>query len=457
MKSSPNESVTWVPVKTRSADEKVPVLCLVGCAGPLTKSLRKRLVVFDDRLVLGRKIRNDDGVQAWQLDDRMASSQHAMIELAEDGYYLDDLDSTNGTIVDGRAVTTTATRLRDGALIFIGSHVFVFRLVSRQQLRAIMAELETPVGPVATCSPALAVTLTRLRVLSQTPEHILLIGETGTGKDVYANAVHRISGRTGPFVAVNCAAMPRELVESELFGYLRGAHSQATTSKPGLIEVAEGGTLFLDEIGEMSPQLQTKLLRFLQDRTVTPLGGTKSRYIDVRVVAASSTEIREDSSGSGIRLDLLARLGAEPIRLPALRYRIEDLGALITHFMEEPELPLSPTAFQQLSLYSWPGNTRELQLAIRAAQVLGKSANLIDLESLPRVISVPGARLTTPAPAPPSSVAPTAEELSALMNKFHGNMMKVSRALEHQPRVVYRWVKRYGLQPDAFRQKEPRT
>ena len=138
------------------------------------------------------------------------------------------------------------------------------------------------------------------------------------------------SGRKGRFVAINCAAIPRELVERELFGYARGAHSQAAMAKPGIIEEAEGGTLFLDEIGEMAPELQTKLLRFTQDRMLAPVGGVRARRIETRIVAATSRTAAPSQSGSlGLRADLAARLGAEPIRIPPLRERVEDLGALV--------------------------------------------------------------------------------------------------------------------------------
>ena len=149
-------------------------------------------------------------------------------------------------------------------------------------------ELVTPLGPVATVSPALAVACDRLRRLAPSESELFIVGETGVGKEVYARAVHDASGRKGRFMAINCAAIPRDLVESELFGYRQGAHSTAHAAKPGLIEEAEGGTLFLDEIGEMTGEAQIKLLRFLQDRELTPLGATRPRRMDVRIVAATN-------------------------------------------------------------------------------------------------------------------------------------------------------------------------
>src|SRR5262249_54949685 len=145
-----------------------------------------------------------------------------------------------------------------------------------------------PFGPIPLLSPVMVPVLDKLRRLAVGNGEILLVGETGVGKEVYARAVHEASGRTGRFVAVNCAAIPQERVETELFGYVRGAHSQARENKTGLVEEADGGTLFLDEIGEMSPYLQAKLLRFAQDRLLTPIGGTQPRHIDARILAATN-------------------------------------------------------------------------------------------------------------------------------------------------------------------------
>ena len=185
---------------------------------------------------------------------------------------------------------------------------------------------------MATASPSLAVACDRLRRLAASEGELFIVGETGVGKEVYARAVHEASKRKGKFVAINCAAIPRELVESELFGYRAGAHSTAHQAKAGLIEEAEGGTLFLDEIGEMTPEAQIKILRFLQDRELTPLGSTRPRRMDVRIIAATNRTVVGPGK-SGLRDDIVARLGAAPIHLPPLRNRIEDLGALIGHFL----------------------------------------------------------------------------------------------------------------------------
>src|SRR5262249_50211185 len=157
------------------------------------------------------------------------------------------LGSTNGTTLDGRAITTAPVQLHEGTVLFLGSHVLVFRAVTAAEVAAVEADLASPFAPVPTLSPVLAVTCSKLRKLAPSSSELLLLGETGAGKEVFAEAIHAASGRKGPLVAINCAALPRELVESELFGYERGAHSTAKGRKEGLIETAEEGTLFLDE------------------------------------------------------------------------------------------------------------------------------------------------------------------------------------------------------------------
>jgi len=258
-----------------------------------------------------------------------------------------------------------------------------------------------------------------------------------------------VSGRKGRFVAVNCAAIPRELVESELFGYARGAHSQAAVAKPGIIEEAEGGTLFLDEIGEMAPGLQTKLLRFTQDRLLVPVGGVHPRRIETRIVAATSRTGPPTESG-GLRADLAQRLGAEPIRIPPLRERIEDLGALAAYLIGDRSKPFELAAFQSLCLYAWPGNVRELGKVLTAAEALARGEEQIGFDHLPATISA-APRLRSASGRRKARPPPTAAEIEALLRRFRGNMMRVARELDRKPALVYRWAKKFGLAVDAFR------
>jgi two-component system NtrC family response regulator len=291
-------------------------------------------------------------------DDRLLSREHLRITRTSRGYEIEDLGSTNGTFLDGPRVERP-TRLSSGALVLFGNQVAVFRLVADAELSALAQDAAAPFGLVSTASPALALIYARLRKLARTDAELLLVGETGVGKEVCARAIHRASGRRGRFVAINCTALPGSLVESELFGYLAGAHSTARTAKPGLVEAADGGTLLLDEIGDMAPELQTKIFRFLQDRTFSPLGSTKPRRVDVRVIAATTRQAIGLGAGA-LRGDLVARLGAEPIAIPPLRKRPEEILPLVERFAEGTLREIEPAAVRALCLYGWPLNVREL-------------------------------------------------------------------------------------------------
>jgi two-component system NtrC family response regulator len=393
------------------------------------------------------------------LEDGLVSGQHARLTRGAGGYDLEDLGSKNGTWVDNQRLEAKdgKVRLRDGALIFFGNHVAVFRMVSQIELEAIKAELVAPFGPVATASPALAVACDRLRRLAASDGELLIVGETGVGKEVYARAVHEASGRKGRFVAINCAAIPRDLVESELFGYRQGAHSTAHQAKAGLIEEAEGGTLFLDEIGEMTPEAQIKILRFLQDRELTPLGSTRPRRMDVRIVAATNRTAAGPGKGpGGLRDDIVARLGAAPIHLPPLRNRIEDLGALIGHFLARAgaRCKFEQPAFRALALHAWPLNVRELEKIISTAAVLTGGDKPIALRDLPepiaRVLTAPSAGSARRANGP----SPTPAQIEESLRRYEGNVADVSRELGKHRAAVWRWIKKFGLDPQKFRRND---
>ena len=384
-----------------------------------------------------------------QVADQLLSRRHLRIVGRKGGYNVEDLGSLNGSYLDGRRLDK-ATTLSDGCILLFGSHAGVFRRVTDAESAALAEEAASPLGPVATLSPALALTLAKLRRLARTENELLLVGETGVGKEVYARAIHRASGRGGPFVAINCAALPADLVESELFGYAPGAHSTAIKSKPGLVEAAEGGTLLLDEIGDMPPEFQGKIFRFLQDRLVTPLGSTTCRRVDVRILAATS-RLGGGNNSHPLRSDLVARLGAEPIRIPPLRERPEDIGPLAAHFAAGAVDAVEPAAFRALTLYGWPLNIRELEKAIKHAVALSPDRRL-RLEHLPTTVQgalergAPIATRRKPRPAPARS------ELERLLRQHRGNVSEVARSLDRKWAVVGRWLARHELRPEQFRQ-----
>jgi transcriptional regulator with PAS, ATPase and Fis domain len=434
------------------------VLLMVGSGESPGLPARTRLQFVGEELAIGRRPPETPraGELALVLHDTLVSAQHARVLRTPGGYELEDLGSKNGTWVDNVRVEGRL-RLRDGALVFLGNHVAVFRLTSSLEIEAMKAELTTPLGPVATTSPTLSMACDRLRRLAASDSELLILGDTGVGKEVYARAVHQTSGRGGRFVAINCGAIPRELVESELFGYRQGAHSTAHQAKPGLIEEAEAGTLFLDEIGEMSAEAQIKLLRFLQDRELTPLGATRPRRIDVRIIAATNRTLPGSGSGagkspSGLRDDIVARLGAAPIHLPPLRSRLEDLGALIAYFLRDtPGVTLEQPAFRALCLHTWPLNVRELEKIITTAAVLSAGTKPIALRDLPDPIARALAAAVGVPARKASGRSPTAAELEELLRRHDGNVADVSRELGKHRAAVWRWIKKFGLGPRNFR------
>jgi transcriptional regulator with PAS, ATPase and Fis domain len=390
----------------------------------------------------------ENGGATLRLADRLISSRHFSVTRVEGAYALEDHNSTNGTTVDGRVVGGR-TRLHDGALVLVGHHGFVFRLATSAELRALEEDRQQPFGRVPTASPALALLLGRLRRLARSPAEILLCGETGVGKEVHANLIHEASGRRGPFVPIDCAAIPAELLESELYGYERGAHSTAHKPKKGLIEQAQGGTLFLDEIGEMPPTLQTKLLRFLQSREFVPLGGTTPRRVDVRVVAATNRAVGGPND-TALRSDILARLGADAVVLPPLRARLEDLPRLVRLFLGADRKPLSQAAFKSLCLHGWPRNVRELGKVIESALVLSQGSPWIELAHLPEAFA---SRLAVRPRRgrPGTGPKPARDELEALLRSHEGNVARVSASLSRHTASVWRWLKEYGLDPERYR------
>ena len=331
---TPNESVTWVPRnKPKDGPSHVPLLLIVGDSSGRIPPLRQRVTTFAGTLVVGRReaAKLETGQTSLVLPDRMVSGQHLAIGPApeEGSFEITDLSSTNGTVVDGEAVDSTV-KLRDGAVIFVGSHVMVFRVATVAQLSAIEEELSRPLGPVATVNPAFASVCKRIRKLAEAGQEFLLTGETGAGKEIYANAIHRgerpqRAVRGGQLRGAAARAGGERAVRLRARRALAGGDGEARHHRGR----REGGTLFLDEIGEMPPELQTKLLRFTQDRMLTPIGGDARRATSTRASSRRPAGTAPTESGSGgLRADLAARLGAEPIRIPPLRDRIEDLGAL---------------------------------------------------------------------------------------------------------------------------------
>jgi len=297
--------------------------------------------------------------------------------------------------------------------------------------RQLQRQLESRYGfeNIVGQSDALRATLEIVRKVADSEATVLVLGESGAGKELVARAIHYNSPRAArPFVAVNCGAIPEELLESELFGHVRGAFTGALRDRIGRFAAANGGTLFLDEIGDMSPQLQTKLLRALQEREFEPVGSSRTERVDVRIVAATNQNLPELIKARRFREDLYFRLAVVPIEVPALRQRREDVPLLVRHFVElqrraYPEIQgVTEAALKRLAEYDWPGNVRQLQALIERLSILRRSGWIDEADLPPEIVGH--------APGRPASVdlPPTGVDYEALVSAFEEDL--ILRALE---------------------------
>jgi DNA-binding NtrC family response regulator len=286
---------------------------------------------------------------------------------------------------------------------------------------------------------------------------VLLLGESGTGKELFARAIHSLSNRkNGPYVAINCAAIPRELLENELFGSERGAYTGSVARKMGKFEIAQGGTIFLDEVGDLDIALQAKLLRVLQDKTFERLGGTKTLSVDVRLIAASNVDLKKAIDKKEFREDLFYRLSVFPINIPPLRERREDIPELTAYFvkkycaeMKKPNKSISPEAISILDKYHWPGNVRELENTIERAIILCEGKRILP-EHLAIRISTPNEiRLREGAGLKEVGQYAQAEAERGLivrvLNQVRGNKRKAAQALKIDYTTLFEKIKKYSI------------
>ncbi len=306
-----------------------------------------------------------------------------------------------------------------------------------------------------------------LEKAAQVDATVLVLGETGTGKELAARAIHYHSARRERrFVAVNCGALPGELVESELFGHARGAFTGAATAKAGLFEEAEGGSIFLDEVGELPLPTQVKLNRVLQEREIRRVGDTAPTKVDVRVVAATHRDLREEVRAGRFREDLFYRLNVFTVRLPPLRERAEDVAPLAAHFLEKharavrrPFRGFAPEALRQLAGHGWPGNVRELENVVeRAVAVAG--GDVVGVEDLPPELAEapPGAAPAAALAALPyrDAIAEARDRVSrdylvALMKEFGGNVTRAAERAGMERESLHRLLRKHGLRSDDFK------
>ena len=324
----------------------------------------------------------------------------------------------------------------------------------KQQLSKRLEKAERQLAPVAQ-SRSMRNVRELVERLAPSDANVLLFGESGVGKEVIANQIHRLSRRAdGPMVKLNCAAFPPNMIESELFGYVKGAFTGAQNDFPGMISEASNGTLFLDEIAEMPADLQTRFLRVLQEREFRRLGSTKTIPVNFRLVAATNRPVGEVVRSGALRQDLYYRLNTFQIEIPPLRERPEDIPALVAVFLArfaaqlgKPEPSIAPEAFDRLLTYDWPGNVRELQNAIEYSVVLAEHA-VITLQELPREIQLPAVLHEARAAGAPASLNLDEQEKQVILlalAQAHGNKKKAAAILGiHRP-TLYSKMKHHGI------------
>jgi DNA-binding NtrC family response regulator len=444
-------------------------LVLVYAAG--TGAIPPVLELGTESRVLGREV----PLGGFAIDAPSVSRLHARIGLRDDGFVITDLGSRNGVIVNGRRVREAP--LVDGDIVRIGDALFRFLSEGARAFAEHYAAhprglpAPRPLGG-AVGGPTLARILEDVVTVARTELSILVQGETGTGKELIARAVHEASGREGIFCTLNCAAMPANLIESELFGHTRGAYTGADRDRSGYLRRAHQGTLMLDEIGDMPLEAQAKLLRVVESREVVPVGAERPIPIDVRFVCATHRDLGALVAEGKFRGDLFARLNGSTLRLPPLRARKEDLLPLVRQFWNET-LPGEPRfTFQfmvALAGYDWPYNVRELQTVIRRATAMAQGAPLDTphvTDPIRKTLEGYGSPATDPAVVTPEASArpsakdgapaprdraPARDDLVALLTRHRGNVAAVARELGKDRAQIHRWLHQHALSPDTFR------
>ena len=411
------------------------------------------------RTVLGRDFTCDVRLPGDQM-----SRQHAEITNESAMLVIADLKSMNGTYVDGSRISRAP--IDEGSVIRIGDWVGVVVKLAAEPDGACFQQII----PGYFGGPRTLATVEPLRKAATSDLSIVIEGETGTGKEGIARATHLWSGRKGPFIAVNCAALPETLAEGELFGYRKGAFTSADRSNPGFFQAANGGTLFLDEVGDLSSAIQPKLLRVLEQGEVTPLGEAKPVSIDVRVVVATQKPLPALVEEKRFRADLMARLDGLRIKLLPLRSRVEEVPYLFTHLLKPKSgaqaVPgVDATVVERLCCHRWPLNIREVTnlakrvMALHGREKMLKRSHLVALmsEPLPAPKNEPAAApVAPPSPEPTGLTAAEREErqrILEVLDRCAGNQTAAAEMLDMARSTLIQKLKRYGIRrPQADRE-----
>jgi two-component system response regulator HydG len=366
------------------------------------------------------------------------------------------------------SVKTAVEALKAGAFDYLTKpldidelKILIEKAMDHYHLRAENLVLKERLGDrfdfsrIIAASPKMKTLLETLAMVAPSDATVLIMGESGTGKEVVANAIHHNSPRAGePFIKVACAALPETLLESELFGHEKGAFTGAVTRREGRFQLAHRGTIFLDEVGEMSPAIQTKLLRVLQEKEFEPVGSTRTTKVDIRVIAATNRDLEKDVKEGRFREDLYYRLNVVPLTLPPLRERREDVPLLADHFLNlyreknrKPVRRISGKALDLLIRYDWPGNIRELENCIERAVILSRDEVLVPADLPPQI------RMLSPEEGKGAFALPAGMSLEEVeralivktLDETGGNRTRASEILGINRRTLQNKLKQYGI------------
>jgi two-component system, NtrC family, response regulator GlrR len=389
------------------------------------------------------------------VQDRTISGRHCLLRLTEEGVVVRDLGSKNGLVLAG--VRLKEAVLPPGAQLLLGQSVLSLELAGTPQQRPLWPEPHF--GAALGTSVRMRALFAQLHRAAAGDETVLLLGESGTGKELLARAIHDASPRRdGPWVVFDCSAVAPSLIEAELFGAVRGAFTGAVEPREGLAAQAHGGTLFLDEVGELPLELQPKLLRMLESREVRPLGGTRPRPVDVRVVAATHRPLREQVTSGTFRQDLYYRLAVLEAQVPPLRERPEDIPLLVEHLLAAQTPPrtlaeLPPHALEMLQAHQWPGNVRELRNAVTRLTLFPSLGSLH-----------PGAEASAALPSPEARALPLREAREAVIQAFErgfirrhleengGNVSAAARRMGISRQLLHRMMVEHGVRAPGGRE-----
>jgi DNA-binding NtrC family response regulator len=378
------------------------------------------------------------------LTDSRVSREHARVYLQDSRALVEDLGSKNGTDVNGcRLRTGEACALADGDVLRVGDS---FLVVRREPSTVPDVAIPALVG----LSQAACELRSALASCAATDCSVLLLGETGTGKEVAAAAIHTLSRRPGKFVSVNCAAIPATLAEGMFFGVKKGAYTGAI-EHAGFFGEARDGTLFLDEVGDLPLDLQPKLLRAISTKQATPLGQAQPIDCDARIIAATNRDLTPALHAGSFRQDLYHRLAGLEVRLPTLRQRSEDILLLAAH-LDNGDFRPSPALAAAMLSYPFPGNVREVANMVCRVRAVGEAKVISSLSSQPSrpdAVLLASANGKAPRPAPPwtsGDPPPTREEIAALLTRYDGNLSRIETEIGYSRRQFGRWMERYGLE-----------